>query len=58
MICPACGTKECCGSVMAGKIESLREALESALQTAEFEKHPYRTWQTEARHAIAKAKGE
>ncbi len=35
----------------------LLEALKSALQTAEFERHPHRGWQDEARSAIAKAEG-
>ena len=33
-------------------------ALEAALKTAEFEKHPYRPWQERARHAIARTEGE
>jgi hypothetical protein len=36
----------------------LLEALKSALQTAEFERHPHRGWQDEARRAIAKAEGD
>ena len=36
----------------------LLSALESALSTAAFEKHPFRPWQNEARAALAKAKGE
>lgn len=35
----------------------LLEALKSALQTAEFERHPHRGWQDEAKAAIAKAEG-
>jgi hypothetical protein len=35
--------------------DELLAALESALKTAEFENHPLRPWQNEARAAIAKA---
>lgn len=35
----------------------LLQALESALKTAEFEKHPFRPWHEDARAAIAKARG-
>lgn len=37
---------------------ALLEALESALKTAEFEKHPLRPWHDKARAAIAAARGE
>jgi len=37
---------------------SLLTALELAVKTAEFEKHPFRPWIAEARAAISKAKGE
>jgi hypothetical protein len=33
-------------------------ALENALKVAEFEGHPFRPWQEEARAALAKARGE
>lgn len=33
----------------------LLEALQSALETAEFEKHPFRPWHEAARAAIRKA---
>ena len=36
----------------------LLEALKSAIKTAEFERHPHRGWQDEARAAIAKAEGK
>lgn len=36
----------------------LLEALESALTAAEFEKHPARPWHSQARAAIAKARGQ
>ena len=36
----------------------LLEALEEALQTAEFEKHPERPWHSKARAARSKAKGQ
>lgn len=36
---------------------ALLEALESALKTAEFEKHPFRSWHDKARAAIAAARG-
>lgn len=35
----------------------LLEALKIALQTAEFEKHPFRSWHNQARAAIAKVGG-
>jgi hypothetical protein len=35
----------------------LYEALESAMKTAEFEKHPFRPWHDRARAALAKAIG-
>jgi hypothetical protein len=35
----------------------LLAVLESALQTAEFEKHPYRPWHGEARALIARIGG-
>jgi len=36
----------------------LLEALKSAIQTSEFERHPHRGWQDEARAAIRAAEGE
>ena len=36
----------------------LLEALEEALQTAEFEQHGERPWHSKARSAIDKAKGQ
>ncbi len=36
--------------------KELAEALESALKTAEFEKHPFRPWHYDAKTALAKYK--
>jgi hypothetical protein len=43
-------------NLMAAAPELL-EALQSALKTAEFEGHPFRSWHHDARAAIAKALG-
>jgi hypothetical protein len=37
---------------------ALLEALEDAIKTVEFERHPFRSWHDKARAAIAAAKGE
>lgn len=37
-----------------GIVKSLRDCLKSALDTAEFEKHPFRPWHEEARNLLAK----
>lgn len=36
----------------------LLEALEDALKTAKFERHPFRPWHKQAEDAIAKARGQ
>lgn len=33
-------------------------ALEAALKTAEFEKHPFRPWHQQAKDVLAKSKGD
>lgn len=45
-------------AVLMAASHDLLEALEEALQTAEFEKHPERPWHSKARAAISKAKGQ
>lgn len=45
-------------SMLRRERDDLVAALEAALQTAEFEKHPYRGWHLHARDALSKAKGE
>ncbi len=46
------------GIALNSAAPALLEALESALKTAEFEKHPFRAWHDKARAAIAAARGD